>query len=285
MFVGPIVVNDQMQVEPRRRFSVDSLEETDELLVSMPWHAITDDFAIEHTQSRKQRSCAVALVVVRHGPTSAFLQGKTRLGTVEGLNLTFLVDTQDQGPVRWIEVQADDIIELLDELFIAADLESFGQMRFQAVSIPNPFHSHPADPLRFRHAAYAPMSCIRWSRMQCGLHDGSDFVLGDARNATWSWCILAEPFQTKGKKTLSPELDRRSGNLQCMCDVLVEDTIRSHRDDLSALNQTQGNTPPACPHIQDRPLFGRQNNGTCNLHGAHYSLYRSISQDNYGTLH
>ena len=38
-----------------------------------------------------------------HGPTSALFQGKTRLGAVEGLNLTFLVDTQDQGLIRWID--------------------------------------------------------------------------------------------------------------------------------------------------------------------------------------
>jgi hypothetical protein len=61
--------------------------------------------------------------------------------------------------------------------------------------------------------------------MQRGLDHGSDFLLGNARNATWSWCILTQPRQTEGEKTFSPELDRRSGNSQCLRDVVVEDTI------------------------------------------------------------
>lgn len=40
----------------------------------------------------------------------------TGLSAVESLNLTFLVDTQHQGLVGGIEVKADYIIELLDEV-------------------------------------------------------------------------------------------------------------------------------------------------------------------------
>src|SRR3990170_3469222 len=50
MFVGPIVVHDEMQVEFGRRFGVDLLEETDELLVPMARHAVADHLPVEQTQ-------------------------------------------------------------------------------------------------------------------------------------------------------------------------------------------------------------------------------------------
>jgi len=75
--------------------------------------------------------------------------------------------------------------------------------------------------------------------MQRGLDHGSDFLLGNARNATWSWCILTQPRQTEGEKMFSPQLDRRSGNSQCLRDVVVEDTIADMAGVIAAY---QGNT-------------------------------------------
>jgi hypothetical protein len=96
--------------------------------MSMPRHTSTDDFAIKQIQSRKQ-------LVVRHRPTSTLLQRKAPLSAVVGLNLTFLVDEQDQGLVGWIEIEATDIVEHLNGLHVAANLEIFGQTGFQTVSI------------------------------------------------------------------------------------------------------------------------------------------------------
>ena len=48
VFVGGVIVHDQMQIEMGRRFGVDLVEETNEFLVSMTRHAVADHFAIEH---------------------------------------------------------------------------------------------------------------------------------------------------------------------------------------------------------------------------------------------
>lgn len=95
LLVRAIVVHDQMPSKPGQRVGIDLFEEPNELLVPMTRHAVTDDRAIEHAQGREQRGGAVALVVVRHGSTAAFLQGEAWLGAVEGLDLAFLVDAQD----------------------------------------------------------------------------------------------------------------------------------------------------------------------------------------------
>src|SRR5438046_3862709 len=62
---------------------------------------------------------AIALVVMRHRPAAALLHRQPRLGAVERLDLAFFIDRQHQGFVGWIEVKADDILDLGDEVRIA----------------------------------------------------------------------------------------------------------------------------------------------------------------------
>lgn len=50
MFVGSIVVHDQVQVRPVRCFAIDLFEELDELLMPVTRHTVADHFAIDHTQ-------------------------------------------------------------------------------------------------------------------------------------------------------------------------------------------------------------------------------------------
>jgi len=50
----------------------------------------------------------MALVVVRHGAGSALFHRQPRLGAVERLDLTFLVDAEHHGFVRRVEVETDE---------------------------------------------------------------------------------------------------------------------------------------------------------------------------------
>jgi hypothetical protein len=65
----------------------------------------------------------VSLVVVGHGSCSALLQGQPRLGAIQRLDLGLLVDRQDDGVGRGIDVQADDVANLGDELQVLGQLE------------------------------------------------------------------------------------------------------------------------------------------------------------------
>jgi hypothetical protein len=56
-----------------RHLRLDDIEEADELLVTMALHTSANDFAFQHVESREQRRCAVALVVMGHGAGSAAL--------------------------------------------------------------------------------------------------------------------------------------------------------------------------------------------------------------------
>ena len=74
---------------------------------------------VAHVESRKQGRGAVALVVVRHRAGAALLHRQARLGAVERLDLALFIDRQHQGFVRRIEIKADDVLDLLDELRVA----------------------------------------------------------------------------------------------------------------------------------------------------------------------
>src|ERR1019366_7622752 len=86
MFVGGIVIHDQMQLFVLGCGVVHQSQEVDPLLMPMPLLAQADHFSIQSVESRKQRSRAVALVVVGHGAGPTALQRQAGLRAVESLN-------------------------------------------------------------------------------------------------------------------------------------------------------------------------------------------------------
>ncbi len=74
MFVGPIIIHDQMQIESGRRFAVNFLEETDELLMPVTRHTVADDFAIKHAHRGEQSRRPVTLVIVRQRSAAPLLE-------------------------------------------------------------------------------------------------------------------------------------------------------------------------------------------------------------------
>ena len=74
---------------------LDRIGEADEPLVAMVPHVAADDGAIEDVEGGKQRGGTVTFVVVRHRPRAPWLHRQPRLGTVERLNLAFLVNREN----------------------------------------------------------------------------------------------------------------------------------------------------------------------------------------------
>ena len=103
MLMCAVVVDNQVQIQLRRRLLVNQLQKLDPFLMPVPRHARSDQPALGHLQGREERCGAVADVIVRHRTTAALLQRQARLGAVQGLNLALLVNAQNQGMLRGIE--------------------------------------------------------------------------------------------------------------------------------------------------------------------------------------
>ena len=110
---------------------------------------------------------------------TAFLQRQARLRALQRLNLTFLVDAQQQCLVRRVQVQADDVGEFVDELGITGNLEGLDAMRLETMGVPDALHGRRRDALRAGHGAATPMSRVDGLCVQRGVDDRADFLSAD----------------------------------------------------------------------------------------------------------
>ena len=64
-----------------------------------------------------------SVAVMGHGSSAPLLEGKTWLGAVEGLDLALLVESEDNGPLRGIDVETHHVAQLFNEVRISGQLE------------------------------------------------------------------------------------------------------------------------------------------------------------------
>ena len=76
MPVDGVVVEDHVHKLSGRHLSLNSIQEANELLVTMALHTSANDLSFEHVESSEQRRCSVALVVMGHRAGAAFFIGR-----------------------------------------------------------------------------------------------------------------------------------------------------------------------------------------------------------------
>ncbi len=283
--MGPIVIDNQMQLQSIRHFGIDTFQKTNEFLMSVPGHAIADHFAVEHIESRKEGGRTVALIVVRLAGRQPGAQRQQWLCSIQSLNLTLLVYAKDHGFIRRIQIKPNNVLEFLQEMFVPAELEGFNQMRFEVILLPNTLNGHTAQSLRFGHGSSTPVSCVWRRAMKCRFDDGCHSGLRNLRNPAGTGGILFQSGQTQGKKAVAPELDGRTRNLERLSDRFVQRTMGRHLDDPGTLDQTQRQAAPPGPDLQRRPLFRRQHNWARSIHETNYSIVSLKCKAIYGTIH
>ena len=157
VLVGGVIVEDDVDGLAGRHLGVDGVEEADELLVAVALHVLADHGAVEHVEGGKQRGRAVPLVVVGHGAEPSLLHGQAGLGAVERLDLALLVDRQHDGVGRRVDIEADDVAQLVDELRIVGQLELPPAVGLQPVRLPDAAHRAGADAGGLRHHVGGPV--------------------------------------------------------------------------------------------------------------------------------
>jgi hypothetical protein len=124
---------------------------------------------------------AVAFVVVRHGSAFARLQRQAGLGSVEGLDLALLVDSNDDGVSRRGHVETDDVFDLGGEGGVARSLEDSQTVGLETMGFPDALDGSERDAEGFGHCAAGPMG-HRTGRFGAGLcDDPSDNGRSDRR--------------------------------------------------------------------------------------------------------
>lgn len=100
-----------------RRFAIEVVQEAEELLMPVPRFALGQNGAVGHVQRSKQGGRSVPVVVVRHAfNVTQRPIGKT--GCVRSVAGIWLFSSTHSTRVfsgGWIQVQADDVPDLVDE--------------------------------------------------------------------------------------------------------------------------------------------------------------------------
>jgi hypothetical protein len=104
--MGRVIVEDNVNDLSGRNLGFDGIEEPDELLMPVALHAAANHLAFEHVEGSEQRGGAMALVVMGHGAQTALLHRQARLGAVKRLDLALLIEGQDDGVGRRIDIEA-----------------------------------------------------------------------------------------------------------------------------------------------------------------------------------
>ena len=164
MFMGGVVVDDGVDHFSRWYVALDNIEESDEFLMPVALHVTADDGTVEHIQRREQCCRAVTFVIVCHGAATASLHGQAGLGTVQRLDLAFLIHRQNDRVGRRIHIEADDISDLFDECGIVRQLENPEPVRLKAVGTPYPLHRTNRNTGCLGHRGAGPMGGLKGRR-------------------------------------------------------------------------------------------------------------------------
>ena len=157
------------------------------------------------SSAANERGRAVPLVVVRAPLDLARAHRQQRLGAVERLDLAFLVDAQDQRPIRRGHVQPDHVAHLRDEVGVGRELEGLDPVRLQAERPPDPLHRGGGQATRLGHAARAPMRAVGRQALESPADHRLDPLVAD----------LARRARAPARRAARPTDARQIGGATC----------------------------------------------------------------------
>ena len=200
----------------------------------MPLHAAPDDRAGGGVEGGEQGGRAVALVIVAAPLRLARPHGQHRLGAVERLDLALLVDAEHQRAVRRVEIEADDVAHLVDELRVARQLEALDPVRLQAEGAPDTVHRRRGDARRPGHRAAAPVGRTVGHRLQPPRVTTSAILSSPILRGAPGRGSSSSPPQPPLGKAGTPQADGPSRDAQLLGDRQITQTVRRQKHDLRA---------------------------------------------------
>jgi len=251
----PIVVQDQVKMAAPGSRPIDRLQELQELLMAMARIAGADNRSIQHVQSGEKTRRSIPFAVVRHRSATSLFHGQPRLRSIQGLDLRFFVDAQNQGFIRGIQIEPDHIGQLFNEVFVRRQLERFDAMRLQSVGLPDAGHRGMADSNRLGHRPRAPMGCAGRVSLEGSINNRfHGLLVGSARTPAMRG-IFADSSRAEFSKTRPPQNDRRTGNPEVFGNGVIGLTVRGRQADPGPQDNSLRSRFGVDPRFQSASLF------------------------------
>jgi len=163
-----------------------NLQALDPFLMAVGLLKEADHGAVEVFQGGKQRSGAVALLIVRHRTRPAAFDRQPGPGAIQRWDLALFVKAQHDGMLGRIEGDSDDISQLLGDPRIAAQVDRLDAIGLRTVRCPDASHGGRAYSAHRRHPPRRPVRKIGWSPLCGAAHDAGLASRRDRRGTSWT---------------------------------------------------------------------------------------------------
>ncbi len=173
---------------------------------------------------------------------------------VERLDLALLVDREDERALRRVEIEADHVHDLLDELLVVGQLEGLRQMRLQPVRRPDALHAGVAESYGLGELACRPMRPRRRLLVQRHRDHPRNHRCRQRLLATRPGRIAFQPGDAAGKVVVAPAVGGPLGLTQRPHNRRDPVSCRPHQDDPRAPDPLLGRVPVRHPTLQPRPI-------------------------------
>jgi hypothetical protein len=267
MFMGGVVVEDDVDRLVGRNTALNSVEKADEFDMAVALHAAADNGAVEYAEGSEQGSGAVPLIVVRHSLTAPRLDRQAGLGAIQRLDLAFFIDRQYHGVGRRIDIEPDDIAELVGKAGIARALEGAQPVRLQFVRVPDALYRTQRDADGFGHCPGGPVGCFV-RRLGAGQrHDLRGGFRRDRRLAGLAGLVVQQTVDPALGKALLPSPHGRPADADALRHLLRRVPIRRGEDNLRSLDVFARPIAVRRNHSKLLTLLGTQYNTHLLCHG------------------
>lgn len=193
-----------------------------------------------------------------------------RLRSLQGLDLALLIDAEDDGVLRGIEVEPHDVADLFDEERIGGELEVPGAMRLDAEQPEVALDGALADAGLRRHGAHGPVRGLLGPGPEGDAQQASDlFVIMGSRSSRPR--DIVEPREPLVAKAAAPLTHEGEADADGCRDAAMGFAAGRAQHDLGAPHQPGGQRRGAHNAFELLALGGtqlqRKGGGTSTRHG------------------
>ena len=172
--------------------------------------------------------------------------------------LGLFVHAQHEGTLGWVEIQADDVVELVHEVRVGGQLPVVDFVRFELECPPDSRYRGLGQPGMGGHHPRRPVRAgVRRSLLQRGRHHLLDLGVGDRAWPAWS-IVIRQPGQPVGHEPGPPLAHHLRGHRELGRHILVRRALRARQHDLGPKRERLGTLGTSRPPLQRLPLLVRQ---------------------------
>ncbi len=208
----------------------------------------------------------MALIIMCHGSGAAFLQRQARLGPVERLDLALLIETEDDGMGGRIDIEADHVAQLVNELGVVRELELKHPMRLEAMCAPDPLDGADADPGSLSHHGASPVRCLARRIAERQRDDALGYFAAERFNARRPRLVTKQALEAFLHEAFLPTPDASFRRAAAAHDLRGADAIRAEQDDLGPPDMLLSSVTIANQPFKTMTIRGREGDGNSRAH-------------------